>query len=130
MTPVEFMKASRVFAADHNMDIDQAHSPPEFKPDVDEAEEEENEPDETMRLVPKDLTNFWLTSVRIHPIHPFFADIPIQTTLAKNSYQLKLSMLGTKLRNPMSNWGKFESINFQTVHKSSVFFGSHRQTLP
>jgi hypothetical protein len=45
------------------MDVDEAHSPPEFKPNVEDVEEEEQEPDETMRLVPQDLTNFWLTSV-------------------------------------------------------------------
>jgi hypothetical protein len=47
------------------MDVDAAHSPPEFKPDLDDAELEEQEPDETMRLVPQELTNFWLTSVLV-----------------------------------------------------------------
>ncbi|KAG8835463.1 hypothetical protein FRC17_003030 [Serendipita sp. 399] len=45
------------------MDIDEAHSPQEFKPDLEVIEDEEQEPDEVMRLVPQELTNFWLTSL-------------------------------------------------------------------
>jgi hypothetical protein len=53
------------------MDVDAAHSPPDFKPDFHNVSDDEQEPDEQMRLVAQDLTNFWLTSVlaltRIHP---------------------------------------------------------------
>ncbi|CAG7850225.1 SubName: Full=Uncharacterized protein {ECO:0000313/EMBL:CCA74305.1} [Serendipita indica DSM 11827] len=45
------------------MEVDNAHSPPEFKPDMDGVDDEEQEPDETMRLIPQDLTNFWVTSL-------------------------------------------------------------------
>lgn len=47
------------------MDVDAPHgqSPPEFKPDLEGVSDDEQEPDETMRLVPQDLTTFWLTSV-------------------------------------------------------------------
>lgn len=46
------------------MDVDNtAHAEPEFKPDFTNVSDDEQEPDEQMRLLPQDLTNFWLTSV-------------------------------------------------------------------